>query len=196
VSAKAGMPTRATAQVHEAVDPAGSVQEAVVGMDVKMDEILVGVTDTVPQSKSRGGRRARRKPVSVAVDARKRARGCAGKKPLTRAERLRLVSLPFPFHQPSPEHVYRNQNPQNEPIDRAIRRMKKKLERENIIKGTRAKRYFEKPCEKRRRREKVTAFTAMLRRRHADEAVGSLAFCRRPINFGRRLFSTRTERVD
>ena len=39
----------------------------------------------------------------------------------------------------------------NEPIDRAIRRMKKKLERENIIKGTRAKRYFEKPCEKRRR---------------------------------------------
>ena len=56
----------------------------------------------------------------------------------------------------------------NEPIDRAIRRMKKKLERENIIKGTRAKRYFEKPCEKRRRREKVMAFTAMLRRRHAD----------------------------
>jgi small subunit ribosomal protein S21 len=46
--------------------------------------------------------------------------------------------------------------------------MKKKLERENIIKGTRAKRYFEKPCEKRRRREKVMAFTAMLRRRHAD----------------------------
>ena len=40
----------------------------------------------------------------------------------------------------------------NEPIDRALRRMKKKLERENIIKGTRAKRYFEKPCEKRRRK--------------------------------------------
>ena len=56
----------------------------------------------------------------------------------------------------------------NEPIDRAIRRRKKKLERENIIKGTRAKRYFEKPCEKRRRREKVMAFTDMLRRRHAD----------------------------
>jgi small subunit ribosomal protein S21 len=56
----------------------------------------------------------------------------------------------------------------NEPIDRAIRRMKKKLERENIIKGTRAKRYFEKPCEKRRRREKVMKFTDMLRRRHAD----------------------------
>ena len=35
----------------------------------------------------------------------------------------------------------------NEPIDRALRRMKKKLDRENIIKGTRAKRYYEKPCE-------------------------------------------------
>jgi small subunit ribosomal protein S21 len=54
----------------------------------------------------------------------------------------------------------------NEPIDRALRRMKKKLERENIIKGVRAKRYCEKPCEKRRRKEKVMAFTAMLRRRH------------------------------
>ncbi len=49
----------------------------------------------------------------------------------------------------------------NEPIDRALRRMKKKLDRENIIKGTRAKR-----CEKRRRKNKVMAFTAMLRRRY------------------------------
>ena len=47
----------------------------------------------------------------------------------------------------------------NEPVDRALRRMKKKLDRENIIKGTRAKRYYEKPCEKRRRKEKVQAFT-------------------------------------
>jgi small subunit ribosomal protein S21 len=54
----------------------------------------------------------------------------------------------------------------NEPIDRALRRMKKKLDRENIIKGTRAKRYYEKPCERRRRKNKVMAFTAMLRRRY------------------------------
>jgi small subunit ribosomal protein S21 len=47
-------------------------------------------------------------------------------------------------------------------------RMKKKLDRENIIKGTRAKRYFEKPCEKRRRKDKVQAFTQMLRRRYAE----------------------------
>ena len=54
----------------------------------------------------------------------------------------------------------------NEPVDRALRRLKKKLERENIIKGVRAKRYYEKPCERRRRKEKVMAFTQMLRRRY------------------------------
>ncbi|HWZ94377.1 MAG TPA: 30S ribosomal protein S21 [Opitutaceae bacterium] len=56
----------------------------------------------------------------------------------------------------------------NEPIDRALRRMKKKLERENIIRGTRAKRYYEKPCEKRRRKEKTSAFNQMLRARYAN----------------------------
>jgi small subunit ribosomal protein S21 len=67
----------------------------------------------------------------------------------------------------------------NEPIDRALRRMKKKLDRENIIKGTRAKRYYEKPCERRRRKDKVMAFTAMLRRRF---------FRRGPNHFAPRLF--------
>jgi small subunit ribosomal protein S21 len=56
----------------------------------------------------------------------------------------------------------------NEPIDRALRRMKKKLERENIIKDVRTKRYAEKPSERRRRKEKVMAFTCMLRRRYAE----------------------------
>jgi small subunit ribosomal protein S21 len=56
----------------------------------------------------------------------------------------------------------------NEPVDRAIRRLKKKLEREYIIKDARAKRYYEKPCDKRRRKEKVAAFTAMLRARYAQ----------------------------
>ncbi|MDP1580689.1 MAG: 30S ribosomal protein S21 [Candidatus Didemnitutus sp.] len=56
----------------------------------------------------------------------------------------------------------------SEPIDRALRRMKKKLERESVIKDVRAKRYYEKPCEKRRRKDKVAAFTAMLRARYAD----------------------------
>ena len=75
---------------------------------------------------------------------------------------------PFPFTNRLPSMPIEIKIRKNEPIDRAIRRMKKKLERENIIKGTRAKRYFEKPCEKRRRKTKVMAFTAMLRRRHAD----------------------------
>jgi small subunit ribosomal protein S21 len=56
----------------------------------------------------------------------------------------------------------------NEPVDRALRRLKKKLERENIIKDVRAKRYYEKPTERRRRKEKVMAFTNMLRRRYAE----------------------------
>ena len=56
----------------------------------------------------------------------------------------------------------------NEPIDRALRRMKKKLERENIIKDVRMKRYAEKPSERKRRKNEVMAFTAMLRRRYAE----------------------------
>lgn len=56
----------------------------------------------------------------------------------------------------------------NEPVDRAIRRLKKKLERESVIKDVRFKRYFEKPCQKRRRKEKVQAFTQMLRNRYAE----------------------------
>jgi small subunit ribosomal protein S21 len=96
--------------------------------------------------------------------------GLAGKKPLTAAPALGLF-LRFSFHHPtaydrpmSIEIKIRK----NEPIDRALRRMKKKLDRENIIKGTRAKRYYEKPCEKRRRKDKVQAFTQMLRRRYAE----------------------------
>jgi small subunit ribosomal protein S21 len=54
----------------------------------------------------------------------------------------------------------------NEPVDRAIRRLKKKLDREGVIKDVRAKRYYEKPSEERRRKEKVAAFNAMLRARY------------------------------
>jgi len=54
----------------------------------------------------------------------------------------------------------------NEPVDRAIRRLKKTLDREGVIKDVRAKRYYEKPSEVRRRKEKVAAFSAMLRARY------------------------------
>lgn len=56
-----------------------------------------------------------------------------------------------------------------EPMEKAIRRLKKKLDRENIIRDYRAKRYFEKPCEVRRRKKKVAAFTNMLRQRYENQ---------------------------
>ena len=55
-----------------------------------------------------------------------------------------------------------------ESMDKALRRMKKKLDRENIIRDVRAKRYFEKPCEERRRKKKVQAFNNMLRQRYEN----------------------------
>ena len=55
-----------------------------------------------------------------------------------------------------------------EPMEKALRRLKKKLDREGIIRDVRAKRYFEKPCEVRRRKRKVSAFTNMLRQRYEN----------------------------
>ena len=79
-----------------------------------------------------------------------------------------LPAFPFPSTVQDLHMAIEIKIRKNEPIDRALRRMKKKLDRENIITGTRAKRYYEKPCEKRRRKEKVQAFTQMLRRRYAE----------------------------
>jgi len=55
-----------------------------------------------------------------------------------------------------------------EPMERAIRRLKKKLDREGVIRDARAKRYFEKPSEVKRRKNKVAAFSNMLRIRHEN----------------------------
>jgi small subunit ribosomal protein S21 len=55
-----------------------------------------------------------------------------------------------------------------EPIDKALRRLKKRLDREGTLRTVRAKRNYEKPSEVRRRKEKVSRFSAMLARRHAD----------------------------
>lgn len=54
----------------------------------------------------------------------------------------------------------------NEPVEKALRRLKKKLDHENILRDVRARRYFEKPCEKRRRKRKIAAFNNMLRVRY------------------------------
>jgi len=56
----------------------------------------------------------------------------------------------------------------SEPVDRALRRLKKKVEREGTLHTARAKRHYEKPSERRRRKEKVARFSAMLSARYAD----------------------------
>ena len=55
-----------------------------------------------------------------------------------------------------------------ESMDRAIRRLKKRLDREGIIRDARSKRYFEKPSDARRRKRKVSAFNHMLRQRYEN----------------------------
>ncbi len=55
-----------------------------------------------------------------------------------------------------------------EPIEKALRRLKKKIDREGTLRTVRSHRHYEKPSEKRRRKEKVAAFTAMLKARYAD----------------------------
>jgi small subunit ribosomal protein S21 len=57
----------------------------------------------------------------------------------------------------------------DEPVDRAIRRLKKKLDREQTLKKFRERRRFEKPSAKRRRKQKAARFAAMLKARHAED---------------------------
>ena len=55
-----------------------------------------------------------------------------------------------------------------EPVEKALRRLKKKIDREGTLRTGRAHRHYEKPSEKRRRKEKVARFSAMLTARYAD----------------------------
>jgi small subunit ribosomal protein S21 len=55
-----------------------------------------------------------------------------------------------------------------EPVERALRRLKKRLEREGTMQAVRNRRRFEKPSERQRRKMKVARFNAMLSARHAD----------------------------
>ena len=56
-----------------------------------------------------------------------------------------------------------------EPVDRALRRLKKKLDREKTLQTTRAKRHFEKPSVTKRKKMKAARFAAMLKARYADD---------------------------
>ena len=55
-----------------------------------------------------------------------------------------------------------------ESVDRALRRLKKKIDREGTLREVRSHRHFEKPSERRRRKEKAARFSAMLSARYAD----------------------------
>jgi ribosomal protein S21 len=46
--------------------------------------------------------------------------------------------------------------------------MKKRLDREGTLRVVRSNRHFEKPSERRRRKEKAARFSAMLSARYAD----------------------------
>ena len=43
----------------------------------------------------------------------------------------------------------------NEPLERALRRFKKKIEREGVLKLLKARKCYEKPSERRRKRRKA-----------------------------------------
>lgn len=55
-----------------------------------------------------------------------------------------------------------------EPVEKALRRLKKKVDREGTLRTVRSHRHFEKPSEKRRRKMKIARFSAMLSARYAD----------------------------
>ncbi|HEX5218616.1 MAG TPA: 30S ribosomal protein S21 [Verrucomicrobiae bacterium] len=52
-----------------------------------------------------------------------------------------------------------------EPVDRALRRLKKKMVREQTLIQVRLHRRFEKPSAKKRRKQKAARFAEMLRAR-------------------------------
>jgi small subunit ribosomal protein S21 len=55
-----------------------------------------------------------------------------------------------------------------EPVERVLRRLKKRIDREGTLQVARNHRHYEKPSERRRRKEKAARFSAMLKARYAD----------------------------
>ena len=55
-----------------------------------------------------------------------------------------------------------------ESVERALRRLKKNVDREGTIKAIRNRRAYEKPSERKRRKMKAAKFSAMLAARYAD----------------------------
>ncbi len=79
--------------------------------------------------------------------------GCSAKQPVLERSEKRLTEIKLK---------------KGESLEKALRRMKKKIDREGTLKEVRNHRYFEKPSEKRRRKMKIARFSAMLSARYAD----------------------------
>lgn len=56
----------------------------------------------------------------------------------------------------------------NETLEKALRRFKKKLDREKVLINTRLKRYFKKPSEIKREKKKIMRFNDMLRHKREN----------------------------
>jgi small subunit ribosomal protein S21 len=56
-----------------------------------------------------------------------------------------------------------------EPVEKAIRRLKKKMDREQTLAQARLRRRFEKPSAQKRRKQKAARFAAMLKQRYAED---------------------------
>jgi small subunit ribosomal protein S21 len=55
-----------------------------------------------------------------------------------------------------------------EPVEKALRRLKKKLDRERTLQQVRLHRHFEKPSARKRKKQKAARFSAMIKARYAD----------------------------
>jgi small subunit ribosomal protein S21 len=56
-----------------------------------------------------------------------------------------------------------------EQVGKALRRLKKKLDREQTLQMYRQRRRFEKPSAEKRRKQKAARFAAMLKARYAED---------------------------
>ena len=57
----------------------------------------------------------------------------------------------------------------HEPVDKALRRLKKQMVREGVFKELKQRRHYEKPSVSLRKKTKAARFEAMLKQRHADD---------------------------
>ena len=55
-----------------------------------------------------------------------------------------------------------------EPVERALWRLKKKIDREGVLQEVSSHGHYEKPSERRRRKLKIARFPAMLSARYVD----------------------------